>query len=160
MEYDLIDDDRPIAVTRFGRIRLSTGLFERFRPQLVQAILAHEEGHVKFRHEREYIALCLIQFLALSFIPVALMLSHWSVVDAAILMAYSLAWFVLMRNILRAHNHACEFEADQYACAQGFGRELAEVIGMVNKPETACHSHPAPAERIRRIEACLHGETA
>lgn len=154
---NVIEDEEPIAHTRFGRITVSTGLINRFRPELVQAILAHEEAHVKLRHGRESAMLIGTVVLALCVVPLGALLARVSPLCAVLTIIVGGMLYWEARCAVVRHNHDCEFEADQYAVAHGFGQGLLEVLQMTRPYDEPCNTHPAASERVRRIMRSLYG---
>jgi STE24 endopeptidase len=152
-------------------------LLAKLTPGEVEAVLAHELGHFKYRHVLKRI----VMMFALSLAGLGLLgwLSSrtWFYValgvqpnlaapnDALALLLFALAlpvfgFFVSPLGSLLSRRH--EFEADAYACAQSSGADLATALIKLHEDNAATltpdplyvrfyYSHPPASERLAAL---------
>lgn len=144
----------------FRRIYISDHMLETFSIDEVRAVLAHEVGHVRYRHLYAYLAfslsLCLLLWL---FTPIltSFLGDDWSVIATMVLIISY--WSIVFPFASRIF----ERQADRYALeATGnlptFQRaleKLAEVNGEVKNwaKWDIFKTHPSIAERIKALQA-------
>ena len=166
-----------------GHITVTRALLHNFPPEEVKGILAHEVGHLENGDTRWGLLrygigwfgnvivavynLFIIFTAFIRFIPIIGLI--WSVFAFMITIQYYALRFFLelpLWLISQFGSRQNEYEADQFACDIGFGRELLSGLIRLDyfyrsekqNPLAALFSdHPDTAKRITRIEACLAG---
>lgn len=143
-----------LAGARNDAIYISHKTVDLLGLDLIQAVIAHEEGHIERRdglHVFMLDAIGLSVYLAL-FIPAFFYLSP-GLFLAAVLWAF--AWDVAHF----AHNYHCEFAADRHAVCMGHGERLIAVMTKLHRGSVYYHqtdTHPSAAQRVERIESMLN----
>jgi len=166
--------------TGFGaakRVVFFDTLLEKLSPGEVEAVLAHELGHFKYRHVIKRMAVMFALSLAGFALLGWLSVQPWFYIglgvrpsltapnDALALLLFLLAtpvfaFFVspLFAQVSRKH----EFEADAYACRQASGIDLAAALLKLHEDNATTltpdplyvrfyYSHPAPSERLAAL---------
>ncbi len=154
-------------------------LLARLSPGEVEAVLAHELGHFKYRHVlKRIVSLFLMSLAGLAVLGwLSRQLGFYAGLgvqpnldapnDALALLLFLLAlppftFFLspLMAQVSRRH----EFEADAYACAQASGHDLAQALLKLHEDNASTltpdplyvrfyYSHPPASERLAALPA-------
>lgn len=162
--FVLLQDELPNAFALpGGHIVLTTGLLEALRsPDELAAVFAHEWGHVQRRHVmRNVFRQASLQLL------LAIVAGDQSALSGALRTAGELGRL----SYSRAYEREADDEAMALLAAHGTSpRALAEALASIRKASGEkgntlgfLSTHPAPAERVQRIERAaarmpVHGE--
>lgn len=171
--------------TGFGktkRIVFFDTLLERLTPNEVEAVLAHELGHFKYRHVVKRIALTFIMSLGFLWLLAQLMQADWfyaglgvtlhspgSGQTASTALALLLFFMVLpvfsflLHPLMAAYSRKHEFEADAYAAQQTDARDLSSALVKMYQDNAATltpdplystfyDSHPPALVRINKLQ--------
>lgn len=150
------------------RIVLSDTLIDKLPPDEVEAVVAHELGHLQRGHLRfqvlmlgaSWLLLMAVAGLATSDIddPVTRLAIAWGLLPSLWFFAQPMANYFYRRF---------EFEADASAAENASGHALARALRTLtrnnrNAPaadrwyERVYHTHPATSERLRRLDQASH----
>jgi len=168
--------------TGFGRskrIVFFDTLLARLDHGEIEAVLAHELGHFKYRHVIKRMLWLFLASLGFFWLLGALMGQAWfyrglgvetpSTAAALVLFFLALPAFTfLLQPLLGMYSRKHEFEADRYATENASAVELKQALIKLYKDNAATltpdpwhsafyDSHPPAAARIARIEPALAG---
>jgi len=132
------------------QIVLSPTLLRELTAELQEAVLAHEAGHCRLRHEEQWLLGGGLFWLAL-FSLMAWSWNLWSVVGLALA-----AWLLIeaSRPLTAALRRHWEFEADAFAAAQVGAEAMAAALVRLdglNGPPMSSPYHPSLEDRLRRL---------
>ncbi len=164
--------------TGFGsakRIVLFDTLITRLAPAEVEAVLAHELGHFKYRHVAKRMALLFMSSLGFLWLLGYLMGKEWfyqglGVQSQGTAMALMLFFMVLpaftflLQPIASLYSRMHEYEADAYAARQANPDDLVQALVKLYQDNAATltpdplhsavyDSHPPASLRIARLQA-------
>jgi STE24 endopeptidase len=159
---------------RSRRIILYDTLLDQLDEAEIEAVLAHELGHFRKRHQLQTLALVSLFGFGCAALLGWLHGQSWfytqlGVVRAsdhtAVLLFLHVApvFLWLLRPLLTLHSRRCEFEADAFAAACSDGCKLAQGLVKAVSDNAATltpdrlysafyHSHPPVPERVARLE--------
>ncbi|HVI49758.1 MAG TPA: M48 family metalloprotease [Candidatus Sulfotelmatobacter sp.] len=136
------------------RIVFSPALCQGLPFELQTAVLAHEAGHCRLRHEEQWLAGGFFFWMALF----ALMAAHWGVWPVAALTVA--AWVAVRqgRPLLAPLRRRWEFQADAFAAAQVGAEAMAAALERLEEisppaPSAVVPYHPALQERLARLRS-------
>jgi STE24 endopeptidase len=164
--------------TGFGaakRIVLFDTLITRLAPAEVEAVLAHELGHFKYRHVAKRMALLFMASLAFLWLLGFLMGKEWfyeglgvhTQGTAMALMLFFIAlpaFTFLLQPLTSLYSRMHEYQADAYAAEQANSEDLVHALVKLYQDNAATltpdpihsavyDSHPPAALRIARLQA-------
>lgn len=134
------------------QIVLSPTLRRELTAELQAAVLAHEVGHCRLRHEEQWLLGGALFWLVLF----GLMAWNWTIWPVAGLALA--AWLLVKasRSLTAAFRRRWEFAADAFAAAHVGAEAMAaalERLAVLNGPPTSSIYHPALEERLRRLRS-------
>jgi Zn-dependent protease with chaperone function len=132
VEVLLLPATEPVAMTVAGRVAVSRGLVEALSADQLEAVLRHEEAHVRHRHHR------------------------WLLLGRAL--GGALAWLPFLRRSLEVHALALERWADEEAAPTPGGRRalreaLLVAVGIGEVAVPALATAETVLERLRALES-------
>jgi len=163
--------------TGFGRVRrvvLFDTLLKYLNPEEIEAILAHELGHLKHKHIAKRLLMSLAASLFFLWMLSVLLDAHWFFAglgaplqadNALALALFFLAAPVFLTPLTPLFTYLSrldEFEADRYAARQASGEALAQALIKLYEDNAATltpdplhslyyDSHPPAVQRVARL---------
>ncbi len=152
-------EKRPVAFTLDGPkgpvVYFTTGLYARLSPEELEAVLAHERGHVKYRHTYKLLTFLIAEY-SLRLPMVYLVYSHSLLLLAIHLLGVAMLFAALLQMF--------ELEADQHA-AVGHREKLISALVKLDwngileslanptavKLSLLARTHPPTLDRLKRL---------
>jgi Zn-dependent protease with chaperone function len=150
-----VDECGSIAAARDGTIYVSSDMRNLCSRQL-DAIILHEQGHLEHEDSLRgaWRALAAIACVIVLVTAVHVTQSPWAVFVAT---AWGVAWYLFTLHA----NHQAEYLADAYVVEHDYGPDLQAALARLHSYTgfyRASHSHPAPSDRVRRMQRLINGE--
>lgn len=152
----VIDDPVPNAQTLGRTIYINSGMIG--HPSL-DAVLAHECGHIATRIGTRLLALVRLEFPGLRLLRVYLATEGWTITARIVrVLSGGVSWELpVIRSLWAAYLRRGEDAADRYANKLGYSYQLVEYLDFNERPLDAAtpfrrgRSHPYAEHRIGRL---------